>query len=81
MKFRAHMGAAVAAHKAGKTDLSEQWAEKALEFAQAHDFNRGIKHAERFLEEPDEVVARIAPTVEQLEKRLQMIDSTRGARK
>lgn len=81
MKFRAHMGAAIAAHKAGKTDISEQWAEKALELAQARDFERGVKIAERFLEEPDEVVFRRAPSVQELEKRLKMADSELGAGK
>ncbi len=78
MKFRAHMSAAVAAYKLGKTDLSEQWAEKALELAQARDFKRGVKIAERFLDKPDEIVARRAPSAKALEKRLKMIDSELG---
>jgi len=75
VKFRAQMGAATAAFKAGKTDLAEQWAEKALEFAQKHELNRAVKIAEKFLEEPEEVSARRSPTAEELEKRLQMFDS------
>jgi hypothetical protein len=81
MKFRAHMSAAVAAHKMGKPELSEQWAEKALELAQAKDFDRGVKMAERFLDEPDEIVFRRAPSVQELEKRLKVIDSELGAGK
>ena len=81
MRFRAHMGAAVAAHKAGKVELAQQWAERALEFAQARELRRAVKAAERFLEEPDEVASRRAPTVEELEKRLQMMESRRGERK
>lgn len=81
IKFRAHMSAAVAAHKAGKGDLAEAWAEKALEFAQSKDFDRGVKIAEKFLEEPDEVAFRHAPSVSELEKRLKKIDSELGAGK
>jgi tetratricopeptide (TPR) repeat protein len=81
LKFRAHLGAAASAQKLGKTELAQQWAERALEFAQKHGLKRGVKVAERFLKDPDEVTARRAPTAQELEKRIQMMDSKRGTGK
>jgi hypothetical protein len=69
-RFRAYIGAAAAAHLQGNDDQAEAFAEAGIEWAQKKGAKKGVKILERFLDDPDEVVERIAPSVKDLELRL-----------
>ncbi len=72
VKVRAHVGAAIAAHKAGDPDKAERIAAAGIELARAHGVKRGVKVLERFLDDPDEVADRAAPTLKALKARLEV---------
>ena len=69
-KLRAHMGAAIAAHRLGEQTKAEAFAEAGVELAQKHGVRRGVKMFERFLDDPDEVAERAGPSVKALEARI-----------
>jgi uncharacterized protein HemY len=72
-RVRAYIGAAVAAHRQGNEDEAEAFAEAGIEWAQARGAKKGIKIFERFLDDPDTVADRAAPSVKELNNRLDAI--------
>lgn len=70
VKVQAHLHAAAAYYKMGDAAKAEQIAESALQLAEERGAKRAIKICERFLDEPEDAVERIAPTVGELQERL-----------
>lgn len=70
VKLKAHMGAAAASWRLGEKDQAEGYAAAGIALAEKANAKRGVKMFERFLEDPDKVVDRVAPTAKDLEERL-----------
>ncbi len=73
-KLRAHLGAATAHFRLGEEEKSETIARKALGLAQTYKMPRFVKLCEKFLEGPQEVIDRTAPTAAELERRLKKLE-------
>jgi hypothetical protein len=77
LRIKARMGAAAALHRMGKEDEAEVMAEDGLRIAKEQGLRRGVKMCERFLEEPDEVISRAAPTAQELKDALKRLESNK----